>query len=167
MPCCLYKDNKGDSMRFIIGVLLVIIADQVSKVWVASNMELGESIPIINRIFHITYIQNPSSAFGLLKFSNKTFIIIGLIIILVGIFLLFRLAKANKLVFYSFILLLGGSLGNLIDRFRIGSVIDFLDFRIWPIFNIADSSLNIGIFLLIIHFLFQQKDEQDDKKLEK
>jgi len=154
-------------MRFIIGVLLVIIADQVSKIWVASNMKLGESIPIINRIFHITYIQNPGSAFGLLRFSNKTFIIIGLIIILVGIFLLFRLAKDNKLVFYSFILLLGGSLGNLIDRFRIGSVIDFLDFRIWPIFNIADSSLNIGIFLLIIHFLFQQKDDQDDKKLEK
>ena len=153
-------------MRFIIGVLLVILADQVSKVWVASNMELGESIPVINRIFHITYIQNPNSAFGLFRFSNKTFIIIGLIVILVGIFFLLRLAKTHKLVFYSFILLLGGSLGNLIDRFRIGSVIDFLDFRIWPIFNIADSSLNIGIFLLLIHFLFQQKVEQDDKKLE-
>jgi len=129
-------------------------------------MKLGESIPIINRVFHITYIQNPGSAFGLLKFSNKTFIIIGLIIILVGIFFLLRLAKSHKLVFFSFILLLGGSLGNLIDRLRVGSVIDFLDFRIWPIFNVADSSLNIGIFLLIIHFLFQQEDSKDKKKLE-
>ncbi|MDX9799687.1 MAG: signal peptidase II [Bacteroidales bacterium] len=153
-------------MRFIIGVLLVILTDQISKVWVSSNMELGESIPIINRVFHITYIQNPGSAFGLLKFSNKTFIIIGLIIILVGIFFLLRLAKSHKLVFFSFILLLGGSLGNLIDRLRVGSVIDFLDFRIWPIFNVADSSLNIGIFLLIIHFLFQQEDSKDKKKLE-
>lgn len=152
-------------MHFIIGVLLVVFADQVSKVWIAGTMELGESIPIINNIFHITYILNPSSAFGLLKFSNKTFIVLGSIIIVIGIFLLFKIAQENKLVFYSFILLLGGSLGNLIDRFRIGSVIDFIDFRIWPIFNIADSALNIGILLLIIHFLFKQKDENNNKEL--
>ncbi|MFZ2330659.1 MAG: signal peptidase II [Atribacterota bacterium] len=153
-------------MSFIIGVLLVILTDQVSKVWVSSTMELGESIPVINNIFHITYIQNPFSSFGLLKFSNKTFIITGLVIILIGIILLLKIARNNRLVFFSFIFLVGGSLGNLIDRFRIGSVIDFLDFRIWPIFNIADTSLNIGIFLLIIHFLFQQKDDKKSNMLE-
>jgi signal peptidase II len=70
------------------------------------------------------------------------------------------------LVFFSFILILGGSLGNLIDRLRIGSVIDFLDFRIWPIFNVADSAINIGFFLLIIHFLFQPESARDDDNLE-
>jgi signal peptidase II len=156
----------GDPMRFVIGVLLVIIADQASKIWISSNLELGESIPIINKIFHFTYIQNPGSAFGLLRFSNATFIVIGLLIILLGIIFLSKIARHSRLVFFSFILILGGSLGNLIDRLRIGSVIDFLDFRIWPIFNVADSAINIGFFLLIIHFLFQPESARDDDNLE-
>ena len=153
-------------MDFLIGVLLVILADQVSKIWIASHMELGESIPIINKIFHLTYIQNPRSAFGLLPFSNKTFIIIGIIIIVLGIIFLGRLARSDKLVLYSFVLILGGSLGNLIDRFRVGSVIDFLDLRIWPIFNIADSAMNIGIFILIVHYLFRQEKPPKEKEPE-
>ncbi len=154
-------------MGFVIGVLLVILTDQVSKIWIASHLELGESIPVINGIFHLTYIQNPSSAFGLLPFSNKTFIIIGIIIIILGIIFLSRFARRDKLVFYSFILILGGSLGNLIDRFRIGSVIDFLDFRIWPIFNVADSAINIGVFMLIIHYLFCQEKPPEEERPEK
>ncbi|MDD3655150.1 MAG: signal peptidase II [Atribacterota bacterium] len=153
-------------MRFVIGVLLVIIADQASKIWISSNLELGESIPIINKIFHFTYIQNPGSAFGLLRFSNTTFIVIGLLIILLGIIFLSKIARHSRLIFFSFILILGGSLGNLIDRLRIGSVIDFLDFRIWPIFNVADSAINIGFFFLIIHFLFQPEGARDDNNLE-
>lgn len=154
-------------MGFIIGVLLVILTDQVSKIWIANHLELGESIPVINRIFHLTYIQNPSSAFGLLPFSNRTFIIIGIIIIVLGIIFLSRFTRRDKPVFYSFILILGGSLGNLIDRFRIGSVIDFLDFRIWPIFNVADSAINIGIFILIIHYLFRQEKPPEEEKPKK
>ncbi len=152
-------------MHFIIGVLLVIFTDQISKILIVNSMELGESIPIINRIFHITYILNPGSAFGLLRFSNKTFIIIGLIIIIFGIFFLYKVAKEHRLVYFAFIFLLGGSLGNIIDRFRVGSVIDFLDFRIWPIFNIADTALNIGILLLIIHFLFHKENEDVDENI--
>lgn len=150
-------------MRFIIGVILVIITDQASKIWVSNNMELWESIPVIPKIFHITYIQNPGSAFGLLRFSNITFIMIGILIIILGILFLTRVARHNKLVFFSFVLILGGSLGNIIDRLRIGKVIDFLDFRIWPIFNIADSAINIGILLLIIHLLFQKEHEVTNK----
>ncbi len=152
-------------MYFIIGVLLVIFTDQISKILVMNNMELGESIPVINNIFHITYIHNPGSAFGLFKFSNKTFIIIGLTIIIFGIFFLYKMAKEHKLVCFSFIFLLGGSLGNIIDRFRVGSVVDFLDLRIWPIFNIADVALNIGIALLIVHFLFHKDSEVIDEEL--
>ncbi len=153
-------------MRFLIPVLLVIFLDQGSKIWIVNHMELGESIPIIPKIFHFTYIQNPGSAFGLLRFSNLTFIIIGIIIIVLGIFFLSRMAKRNKIVFFSFVLILGGSIGNIIDRLRVGKVIDFLDFRIWPIFNVADSAINIGIFLLIIHLLFQQEVAKNDENRE-
>ena len=153
-------------MSFTIGVLFIIFADQASKIWIAGHMELGESIPVINKIVHITYIQNPSSAFGLLPFSNRTFIIMNITIILLGVIFWLKKARQNRSLFFPSILILGGALGNLIDRIRVGSVIDFLDLRVWPIFNIADSAMNIGIFILIIHCLFQQEGKKEDKKLE-
>ena len=151
-------------MRFVIGVLLVILSDQISKIWVQNNLNLMESIPVIRGIFHITYIQNPYSAFGLLRFHNAVFIIIALLVILIIVFFLRnKITEKNKLVFFSLIFLLGGSLGNMLDRLRVGSVIDFLDFRIWPIFNIADSAINIGLFLLVVHFLFHKEEKPEDK----
>lgn len=152
-------------MRFIIGVLLVVLADQVTKIWISRNMELMESIPVIPGIFHITYIQNPASAFGILKFDNIIFITVGLLVILFLILFLSKIAQKSKIVFFSFIFILGGALGNLLDRVRLGSVIDFLDFRIWPIFNIADSAINIGLFLLIIYFLFHKEEEKENEQL--
>lgn len=150
-------------MYFVIGVFLVTLLDQVTKIMVQQNIDLMESIPVINGIFHITYILNPNSAFGILKFPNTVFIIIGILVILLIVFLLRKkIAQKDKLVFFALIFILGGSLGNMIDRLRVGSVIDFLDFRIWPIFNIADSALNIGLFLLIIHFLFHKEEELFD-----
>ena len=148
-------------MYFVIGVFLVTLLDQVTKIWVQMNMDLMQSIPVIRGVFHLTYILNPNSAFGLIKFPNIVFITIALLVILIITFLLRKkIAQKNKLVFFSLIFILGGSLGNTIDRLRVGSVIDFLDFRIWPIFNIADSAINIGLFLLIIHFLFHKEDDQ-------
>jgi signal peptidase II len=77
-----------------------------------------------------------------------------------------KIVKQNRIVFFAFIFILGGSLGNIIDRLRVGSVIDFLDFRIWPIFNIADSAINIGLLLLVIHFLFKKEEQNEDNELE-
>ena len=152
-------------MCFFWGVFLVTLVDQASKLIIQKNMVLRESIPVINGIFHITYIQNPNSAFGLFKFKNTIFILIALLVILV-IFYFFRrsIMNGNRTIFFAFIFILGGSIGNMIDRVRLGSVIDFIDFRIWPIFNIADTALNIGLFLLVIHFLFQQKDDAENKQ---
>ena len=153
-------------MYFVIGVFLVTLLDQVTKFWVQMNMDLRQSIPVIQGIFHLTYIHNPNSAFGLLKFPNTVFVLIGIIVILLIVFLLRKkIAQKNKLVFFSLIFILGGSLGNMIDRLRVGSVIDFLDFRIWPIFNIADTSLNVGLLLLIIHFLFHKEEELPEDEL--
>jgi len=154
-------------MRFVIGVFLVTFFDQSSKIWVQRNMDLMESIPVIRGIFHLTYIQNPNSAFGLLKFPNTVFVSVAFLVILIIIFFLRKkIAQKNKLIFFSLVFIMGGSLGNMIDRLRIGSVIDFLDFRIWPIFNIADSAINIGLFLLIIHFLFHKEGEEQEAQQE-
>jgi len=87
-------------------------------------------------------------------------------IILLGVIFWLKKARQNRSLFFPSILILGGALGNLIDRIRVGSVIDFLDLRVWPIFNIADSAMNIGIFILIIHCLFQQEGKKEDKNLE-
>lgn len=147
-------------MLFVIGVFFITLLDQVSKIWVQRNMDLMESIPVIKGIFHLTYIHNPDSAFGLLKFPNTVFVIVGIVVIIFIVFILRKkIAQKNRMVFFSLMFILGGSLGNMIDRLRVGSVIDFLDFRIWPIFNIADSALNIGLFLLIVHFLLHKEDE--------
>ena len=155
-------------MGFIIGVFLVTLFDQISKLWIQRSMDLMDSIPVIPGIFHLTYIQNPNSAFGILKFPNKVFIIIAIMVMMLIVFLLRdKIVQKNRLVFFSLVFILGGSLGNMIDRFRIGGVIDFLDFRIWPIFNLADSAINIGLFLLIVHFLLHKEDQiQDDKPSE-
>lgn len=148
-------------MFFIIGILVVVLIDQLTKVWIEKTMVLYESIPVLKGIFHLTYIHNPNSAFGLLKFPNTVFIVIILVtIVLIIFFLRNKINQKDKLVFFSMIFFLGGSLGNMIDRLRVGSVIDFIDFRIWPIFNIADSAINIGLFLLILHFLLNKDEEQ-------
>jgi len=156
--------KKGISIYFLSGIFLITLFDQITKIWVETKMNLMESIPIIKGVFHITYILNPNSAFGILRFPNTVFVVVTILVILLIIFLLRKkITPENKLVFFSLIFILGGSLGNMIDRLRVGSVIDFLDFQIWPIFNIADSALNIGLFMLIIYFLFQKEEINENK----
>jgi len=123
-------------------------------------MPLAESIPVIKSIFHITYVENTGIAFGLFPQGHSLFIIISLIIILVIIF--FERKKVIKSLKERFCLglVLGGALGNLIDRLRFGFVIDFLDFRIWPVFNLADSGVCIG-GILMVFFLLRKRPRKE------
>jgi len=116
-------------------------------------MSLAESIPIIKSVFHITYVENRGIAFGLFPQGSSLFIVISLIIILGIIF--FERKKVIKSLKERFCLglILGGALGNFIDRLRFGFVIDFLDFRIWPVFNLADSGVCIGGILMVFFLL--------------
>jgi signal peptidase II len=108
------------------------------------------SIPVIDNIFHITYIQNKGAAFGFLQNKIIFFIFVTIIVAVVILFLLWKTRdKSNyKLFHFSIILQLGGAIGNLIDRVRLGYVVDFLDFRIWPVFNVADIAIVSGVILL-------------------
>jgi len=131
--------------------LIIILIDQLSKFFVRTNFQLNQSIPVIDNIFHLTYIQNTGAGFGILK--SQALILIFISVAVIGIILYnFDKIKNNETslqILAGFVL--GGTIGNLINRLAYGHVIDFLDFQIWPIFNFADSFVTIGVIGLIIY----------------
>lgn len=133
-------------MVFII-VLTILLLDQVSKIVITRNLLYGESIPIIKGIFHFTLIHNRGAAFGILRNQIPLLTVTSAVAVILIYFSL-RRKKQGKIYNISLTLILAGALGNLIDRLFFGYVIDFLDFRIWPVFNIADSCITIGAILL-------------------
>lgn len=133
--------------------LAVVILDQFSKYIVVENMVRGESIPIIEEVFHLTYILNPGAAFGMFAHNRLFFIAIAVIVIGIIIWARREILASPWEVKAGCGLFLGGAIGNLIDRARQGLVIDFFDFRIWPVFNIADIAICIGVGLIIWNLL--------------
>ena len=130
--------------------LIIVFLDQLTKFFIRKNFQLSQSIPVIKNIFHLTFITNTGSAFGLFKNFNLFFIFFSIIVIIAIFYYIGKINKNEKLLQFSLSLLLGGTIGNLIDRIFYGHVIDFIDFRIWPVFNVADSTVTISIVLLII-----------------
>lgn len=133
--------------------LAVVILDQFSKYIVVENMALGESIPIIEEVFHLTYILNPGAAFGMFAHNRLFFIAIAVVVIGIIIWARREILASPWEVKAGCGLFLGGAIGNLIDRARQGLVIDFFDFRVWPVFNIADIAICIGVGLIIWNLL--------------
>lgn len=131
---------------------IVTVLDQLVKWIVVSHMEWGESIPLIPNVFHLTYILNPGAAFGILAYQRWFFLLI--VLILFGAFFAFRKRIPKEPVYFpaAIGMLLGGALGNAIDRVRLSGVIDFFDFRIWPIFNVADIFICVGVALIVFYF---------------
>ena len=127
----------------------IIILDQVIKHIVSTNMKAGETIPVVQNTFHITYILNPGAAFGILENERLFFILAGVAVLGAGFYIMPKLKKQACLARYGAIFLLAGAVGNLIDRIQNGLVVDFLDFRIWPVFNIADIAIVCGTFFIL------------------
>lgn len=147
--------------------LLIVLVDQVTKQWVMQSMRLHESIVVVPNLFSITYIRNPGAAFGLLAGSSNAFrmVFFGVTsLFALGLLgtILTRLPKRDWIGQLSIAGILGGAIGNLIDRLRFGEVIDFLDVYVdmyhWPAFNVADSAISVGVVCLIIHFAFERKE---------
>ena len=131
--------------------LLVALLDQLTKFIIRNNLKLGSTTPIINNIFHLTYVTNTGSAFGLFKNLNWFFMLFSiLVIIAIFYYLRKKIDEKEKFLQLAVGLLLGGTIGNMTDRILYGAVIDFLDFRIWPVFNVADSAITISVVMLII-----------------
>ncbi|OPL16216.1 MAG: hypothetical protein AVO38_09130 [delta proteobacterium ML8_D] len=146
---------------FLFVAFLIVLSDQATKAIIVYNLKLHEVIPVFQGFFNITYITNTGAAFGFLAGSDKwrhIFFQTISVVALGGLLYLYRSSPSRSYQFFwGTSLVFGGALGNLIDRIRHGSVIDFLDFYIgsyhWPAFNVADSAITIGGFLLAWHFL--------------
>lgn len=142
--------------------VLILAADQYSKWVIKSSMRLYESIPLIGeKFFRLTYVENVGIAFGLYFGGRIILVTTTLIAIIFLLFYIRRLNYAPLIPKIAMGLILGGALGNLVDRIFRGSVVDFLDFDFpdfimnrWPVFNLADSSVSVGMTILIIYLLF-------------
>ncbi len=143
---------------FLIITILTIAADQITKALILEHIRYYESIRLLP-FFQIVNVQNTGAAFGLFRSLGNTFFVV--LTVLAVVFILYLMLKDDgDSLSLSFIL--GGAVGNLIDRLRLGYVVDFLDFHIgehhWPAFNLADSALTIGIGLLFLRMLLSGRE---------
>ncbi|HJV17278.1 MAG TPA: signal peptidase II [Bacillales bacterium] len=152
-------------MFYYLIALFVILLDQITKWLIVSRMELGESIQIIDKILYITSHRNRGAAWGILQGQMWFFYVITLIVIVGIIIYIQRAAKDKWLMGLSLGLMLGGAIGNFIDRVIRKEVVDFIHTFIFgynfPVFNIADSALVIGVILLMIQMF---RDERETKE---
>ncbi len=151
-------------MLIILLGLVVLLLDQFTKQWIRSVFIYGESLPVIDGFFNLVYVRNPGAAWGIL--AGK-----GLVLILISIFVLvlliiYRRSFLQDQILHKILLglMIGGIVGNLIDRIRFGWVTDFLDFQFgsyhYPSFNVADSAICIAVGLYIITNFFSSKEKQ-------
>ena len=142
---------------FLIFIFFMI--DQFTKEVVIRNLIVGYSIPE-SCFFRFTHVRNFGSAFSIINDANLFLMIVGIFaIIFISYFLIFYTRESNLLQI-AISLQLSGAFGNIVDRIRLGSVTDFIDVGPWPVFNIADSCISVGMFLLILHIIISWKNEK-------
>lgn len=153
--------TKTTFILIVTGGVLAI--DQLSKWYIRKSIALYESIPVIDSFFHITHVRNSGGAFSLLSDADSAvripfFIVASIIAIGALVYLLRQVATHQKVLLFALAGILGGALGNAVDRVRLGQVTDFLDFHWhgyhWPAFNVADSFITIGVVILLLHSFF-------------
>lgn len=151
--------------------ILILIFDQLTKYYIMSNFYLGQSCDFIKGLIDIVYIHNEGAAWGML--SGRTWILICFTVIAMTFcgYFFYKYGRTNKLMLWGLTLVTSGGIGNLIDRiFRDGKVIDFLHFEFWPqfpVFNVADCAIVVGVGLLILYFIIDTVNEAKSKHTEK
>ena len=147
---------------------LVVLADQISKALVAAYLPLNQQIPVVDGFFNLTHIQNPGGAFGFMAgvsaaWRTAIFLVVSSVAVGLVLYFYIKTPRSYSWLTAAFALIFGGAIGNLIDRFRFGVVIDFLDFYIgqwhWPAFNVADSAITVGVGIFAFHLLFKKMPE--------
>jgi signal peptidase II len=142
--------KKKTNFLLLIAAVAVIVVDQLTKFLTRFYMQPGQSIPLIDNVFHLTYRQNTGAGFGILQNQNLLLIFVSAIALC---FVIYYCLKSRDFLLRLMLSLLSGAIiGNLIDRILLGFVTDFLDFRIWPVFNVADSVITISVICLIIYY---------------
>jgi len=163
--------NARFELRDLIPVAiaaLVVIIDQLTKQWIMANFALHEQQNVIPGIFDLVYVTNTGAAFGFMAGSKSWlrhlfFVGVAITALIFIIYAYSHLKRQNKIFTYALGLIGGGAIGNLIDRLRFGSVVDFLDFYLgnhhWPAFNVADSAITVGVGLFLLGTMLQHREE--------
>lgn len=153
----------GNVLPAIISIIILVITDQLSKYFIVNKLELDEAIPVIDGVFEIRYIRNAGAAWGVFQNKQIIFYIITVIALSVCIYSYIKCSKADKYrdIKVLIIMIMAGAIGNFIDRVRLKYVIDFLYFKLinFPIFNVADCYITIGVFVLLFLLIFKYKEE--------
>jgi len=160
---------KANYLILVLITPLVLVIDQLTKLYIDGSMKLYQSIPVIDGLFSITYLRNKGAAFSFLSHASWRipFFIFASVIAIIAIMVAFsKLRDDQRFAALSLTLILSGAVGNLIDRVRMGEVIDFLDVywrnHHWPAFNVADSAICVGVALLALDMI---REESRLKKL--
>jgi signal peptidase II len=154
----------------LMAFVLSVVADQITKQLVIWNLSFSDRVPVIEGFFYLTHARNTGAAFGLFADADlwvRLFFFVGVTLVAIGIIISFfrKLAPGDRLAALALGLILGGAVGNLIDRLRHGEVVDFLHFRLWggyswPDFNIADSTIVVGVALLVLELLASEGEDR-------
>lgn len=158
------KMIAGRLIPAIISVVLLTVLDQFTKLYIVSTMELYDSIPVIKDVLEIHYIRNAGAAWGIFQNKQLMFYIETIIILLFAFFAYYRCLAKNKYKDIRFLIILisSGAIGNFIDRVRLKYVIDFIYFKLinFPVFNVADCYVTIGVFVLMFLLIFKYKETE-------
>jgi len=156
-------------MSFYLIALGIILLDRATKLAIIQTLRLGQGIPVIPGFFDIVFVLNPGAAFGLLatlsdEVRNPLFIFISILAVVLIVFYHTRYLRSHRMASVALGLVLGGAVGNLIDRLYYGMVVDFLDVHAgpyhWPAFNVADSAISVGVSLMILDMLLDWRRER-------
>lgn len=157
-------------MVYLVLILIAasVAVDQALKFIVVNTLEIGQSVPLIEGVFHFTYIQNFGAAFSI--FQNKQIFLISVtavVMVAAAVILFKNINKFSKLIILSLTFIIGGGIGNLIDRVRLGFVVDYLDFNLinYPVFNFADCCVVVGSIALVIGVFLADREEKKRGKL--
>ncbi len=154
--------------KIIIISLIVVLIDQLTKILIKLNLNLLDTITVIKNFFYITYTTNTGGAWSILENKQILLISISLVFLVVLLSYIKKEENMSNLSIISYSLIIGGIIGNLIDRIFLNHVIDFLSFNIFgyyfPIFNIADSVIVIGIIILIVDTIRSEKNERNNSR---
>ncbi len=154
--------NKKTAIFYI---LLIFVLDRISKIWVLSYLKPKGNIDVLP-FFKLTYVQNTGAAFGSFQNGNTILIIVSIIILFALIKYRKELFTLGKLASWGWLFIIGGALGNLYDRIFIGYVVDYFNFIVWPVFNVADSFITVGAIMLALCILKDEYKKIKSKKKE-
>lgn len=159
------KTIKQSYLWFALISISIIVVDLLVKRWIIAAFPVGRPTPLIGTVLFITHVHNTGGAFGLFSHLRLLFIIMGILVPVLILIFYKKLFEKGEIWLIAAALITGGAFGNDIDRIVYGYVVDFLDVRFWPIFNVADIAISAGIVLLFIALL-TEKQETETKQTE-